>query len=288
MLSKVSFTRCELDHLLLSLNINNFSMFFFQPFSFKQKAECHVQESSGKCSERGVGSVETETNELGVKELLLSVKKDLPQHLSNIGSFGNQELDQSCVSSRDRKFTRKFRGTLLESQFSSPSPFSSFCSAPLLAQTSLLNAGMSRNFLRHFARRSLLWPSGRAGSPIDVSSEHAPINFSSGKDSFNTDFNDLATTVVASAITATTEVGRFESIRCVWFSAASGSQRHPASSSVVNLKRDTDLRSIGNFVRGVESFPSVERTLSKGGWDTFATIKGENSVWTGKPSWILW
>ena len=75
----------------------------------------------------------------------LSVKKDLPQHLSKKGSFGNQELDQSCVSSRDRKFTRKFRGTLLESQFSSPSPFSSFCSAPLLAQTSLLNAGMSQN-----------------------------------------------------------------------------------------------------------------------------------------------
>ena len=41
---------------------------FFQPFSFQQKAECHVQGSSGKYSERSVGSVETETNEFGVKE----------------------------------------------------------------------------------------------------------------------------------------------------------------------------------------------------------------------------
>ena len=142
--------------------------------------------------------------------------------------------------------------------------------------------------LRYFARRTLLWPSGRAKSPIEVSSEHAPINFSSGKDSFNTDFNDLATTVVASAITAMTEVGQFESIRCVWFSAASCSQRQPASSSVVNLWQDTDLRSTGNFVRGVESFPSVERTMSKGRRDIFSAIKGENSVWTGKLSWILW
>ena len=40
---------------------------FLPPSSFKQKAECHVQESSRKYSERGVGSGETETNELGAK-----------------------------------------------------------------------------------------------------------------------------------------------------------------------------------------------------------------------------
>ena len=39
-------------------------------FPFEQKAECHVQESSGKYVERRFGSGETETNEFGVKEPL--------------------------------------------------------------------------------------------------------------------------------------------------------------------------------------------------------------------------
>ena len=38
-----------------------------------------------------------------------------------------------------------FRGTLLESQFSSPNPYSSFCCTPPPVQTSLLNTGMSMN-----------------------------------------------------------------------------------------------------------------------------------------------
>ena len=41
---------------------------FLQPFSFKQNAECHVQESSGKHGSRRFGSGETETDEVGVKE----------------------------------------------------------------------------------------------------------------------------------------------------------------------------------------------------------------------------
>ena len=41
------------------------------------------------------------------------------------------------------RFRSMFRGTLLESQFSSPNPFSSFCSTPPPTQTSLLNTGMS-------------------------------------------------------------------------------------------------------------------------------------------------
>ena len=48
-------------------------------------------------------------------------------------------------------------------------------------------------------------------SPIEVSSECTPIYFPSRKNSFNTDFNDLATTVVASEITDLMEVGQLTS-----------------------------------------------------------------------------
>ena len=41
---------------------------FLQPFSFKQKAESHLQESSGKYFKRKFGSGETETNEFGAEE----------------------------------------------------------------------------------------------------------------------------------------------------------------------------------------------------------------------------
>ena len=41
---------------------------FLQQSSFNQKAECHVQESSGKDVKRRFGSGETETYEFGVKE----------------------------------------------------------------------------------------------------------------------------------------------------------------------------------------------------------------------------
>ena len=51
MLTKDSLTRDEWDHLPRLLNIMNFSMFFLQQFSFKQKAECHVEESTGKLFE---------------------------------------------------------------------------------------------------------------------------------------------------------------------------------------------------------------------------------------------
>ena len=50
------------------LNIINFSMFPCSQFSSEQKAECHVQESSGKHGQAGFGSGETETDEFGFKE----------------------------------------------------------------------------------------------------------------------------------------------------------------------------------------------------------------------------
>ena len=77
-----------------------------------------------------------------------------------------------------------FHGTLLESQFSSPSPFSSFCSTPLLAQTSLLNASISqkpcatlqgRLILGRLAEQSPL-TGYEPKSPIEVSGEHTPID----------------------------------------------------------------------------------------------------------------
>ena len=46
--------------------------------------------------------------------------------------------------------------------------------------------------------------------------------------------------------------------------AASGSQQQQASPSAINPGQDTDLRSKGKYLRGVESFSSVERSLSKG------------------------
>ena len=85
MLTKGSFTRDEWDHLLRLLNIMNFSMFFLQPSSFKHKADCHVQESSGKHGQRRFGGGETETDEFGVKNLL-SAKKTHSQDSSGSNS----------------------------------------------------------------------------------------------------------------------------------------------------------------------------------------------------------
>ena len=66
---------------------------FLQQFSFNQKAECHVQESSGKDVKRRFGSGEPET----VSRNLLSMKQTPPQELSASNSLGSQELDQNGV-----------------------------------------------------------------------------------------------------------------------------------------------------------------------------------------------
>ena len=65
--------------------------------SFKQEAECYVQESSGKYFKRRFGSGETETHELGVKET--------PEVIQTARE--SVKFDQSCVSSSCRKLTRK-------------------------------------------------------------------------------------------------------------------------------------------------------------------------------------
>ena len=78
---------------------------FLQPFSFKENAECHVKESSGKYGLRSFGSGEAETDNL-VSRNLLSTKKTLPQDSSAPNSLENQELDQSYVSPSVKNMTQ--------------------------------------------------------------------------------------------------------------------------------------------------------------------------------------
>ena len=72
--------------------------------SLKQKAECHVKESSRKYFQRRFDSGKTETNEFGVKKLREC--EDPLQDSCDFHSPGNPELNQSCVSSRGRQLTR--------------------------------------------------------------------------------------------------------------------------------------------------------------------------------------
>ena len=105
MLTKRNFTRDEWHHLLHLLKIMNFSMCSCSGFSFKQKAECHVEERSRKYSESGVGSGETETIEIGVKEPPECEERS-PQNSSDPNSPENQEFDQSSVSSWSKTSTQ--------------------------------------------------------------------------------------------------------------------------------------------------------------------------------------
>ena len=76
-----------------------------------------------------------------------------------VGSRLNGQGHVDCLSLRAHQkplIRLMFRGTLLESQFSSTSPFSSFCSTPLLAHF------LESKNIRNSARKSLVWPPGRA------------------------------------------------------------------------------------------------------------------------------
>ena len=69
-------------------------------------------------------------------------------HRTCVGSRPNGQGHEDCLSPRAHQqslIRLMCRGTLHESQFSSPDPFSSFCSTPPPAQTSLLFTGMSVN-----------------------------------------------------------------------------------------------------------------------------------------------
>ena len=115
--------------------------------------------------------------------------------------------------------------------------------------------------LRYSARKIAVWPPGRTHSSgyepktcIDVSSGHTPINYTSRRNRFNTDHNDLTTTVAASE---TPDM--------------SGSQQQ-ASSSVVRPWLDADSwSSTRKLVRGCESISNIEWTMSRG--------KRETEIW---------
>ena len=102
-------------------------------------------------------------------------------------------------------------------------------------------------------------------SLIEVSSEHTPINRLSRKGSLNTNLDDLATTMDASEIINTTDVGQFTSP--LFFQ-----EREVLSHSVFLVlrhmerpMRDTVLfSSIGRPVRHDDSCSSFEKPMSKG------------------------
>ena len=67
---------------------------------------------------------------------------------------------------------------------------------------------------------------------IEFGSEHAPLNFPSTRTSFNRDYNDFITTTdteeaaaVDFAAVLSRATSKFLLLRCLWFSAASGSKR---------------------------------------------------------------
>ena len=79
---------------------------FLHPFSFKQKAFCYVQESSGKYVRKEGSQVAKQRPMNLVSRNLPSAKKTLPQDSSASNSPGSQELDQSYVSPSLRKLMR--------------------------------------------------------------------------------------------------------------------------------------------------------------------------------------
>ena len=91
-------------------------------------------------------------------------------------------------------------------------------------------------------------------SCIDVSSEHAPIKYTSRRNSFNIDYNDLTTTVAAS-----------ETFDGFHKQAAASGSLQPVPANKVNPWLSADMWSrTGKLVRGGASNVSVEGTLSRG------------------------
>ena len=135
-------------------------------------------------------------------------------HVINAHALAQGHVDCLSLRAHQKSLVRlMLRRTLLDV----PDRFPSFCSTPPPTQSSLLNTGMSMNrcatpsgslFFGRVAEQSLL-TGYETKSLIEVSSEHTPINFPSRKGSFNS--NDLTTTVAASGVTDTIEVGQLTS-----------------------------------------------------------------------------
>ena len=89
--------------------------------------------------------------------------------------------------------------------------------------------------------------------PVDVSSEHTPINYPSRRDSFDSEYNDLTTTVAASETPDMKEVGLSNPFCLSGFqqqAAASGSQQQASSSGLA----PTCGRTPGNRCEVVSQF----------------------------------
>ena len=169
-----------------------------------------------------------------------------------------------------------------------PDPFRSLCSTPPpFTPTALPMTGIRRSPCAT-PRGGLLFGHLAESTPltgyepktcIDVSCEHAPINYPLRRNSFNTDYNDLTTTVAAFETLDMKEAGQSTSPlmfqeREVNFNpfcvsgfqqqaAASGSpQQVPAS--VVNAWLGADMwSSTRKVLRGNESIASAEGTWSR-------------------------
>ena len=155
-----------------------------------------------------------------------------------------------------------------------PDPCPSFCSTPPRSTSTALPMTGIRRPLGYSTRRIAAWPSGWLNSShepktcIDASSEHTPSNYTLRRCSFSVEHNDLTTLR-----------------KPRWFSAASGSQRQPASSII---KCGADLwSSTRTLVRGNEWISSVEGTLSKGKIRS-RSGKCANSVRKEKSLCVLW
>ena len=105
MLTKGTFTRDELDHLLRLLNIMNFSMFSCSHFLYNREQSVMSKRAQESTAKEGSAVAKPRPMNL-VSKNLRSMKKDPPQGSSAANSPGKQKLDQSCVSSSGRKLTR--------------------------------------------------------------------------------------------------------------------------------------------------------------------------------------
>ena len=105
MLTKGSFTRDEWDHLLRSLNIMNSSMYSCSHFLSNRKQSVMSKRAQQSISKEGSAVAKPRPMNLVLRNLL-SAKENPPQDSSDSNSPGNQELDQSGVSSSGRKLTR--------------------------------------------------------------------------------------------------------------------------------------------------------------------------------------
>ena len=130
------------------------------------------------------------------------------------------------VSLNSHTISRKFHGSLLDPHLSAhfSSPFSTswttlFPAPTQLGTSSLLNSSTSPNSCAT-PQRCLLFDRLTEQSPLtcyeskslnEISSVHTPMNHTSRKNSFDTDFSDLATTVAATEKNDATEVGQLTS-----------------------------------------------------------------------------